>query len=317
MTSARQPREEATETFERERPRLCRLAYRMTGTPDDADDVVQDAWLRWQRADQSDIDNPAAWLTTVTTRLAIDRLTSARARREAYVGPWVPEPMVEGAPSAGEPSAGLSVDPSEVVAAADSLSLGFLRVLETLTPVERAVFLLHDVFGYTFDEVASVVDRSPAAARQTARRARQRVRDGRPRIEPDPPDVESLLDAFFAAVLDGKVEALTAMLTADTVHVSDGGAERHAARRVIVGADKVARLFVNIARRELKSTDEIHRVTVNGHAGVYILRDGEPFLLLTLGWQDGLLAETVAILNPDKLARFHQRWSRDRWPRPG
>ncbi len=304
----------STETFEAERPRLVALAYRMTGTPDDADDAVQEAWLRWQRADREAIDEPAAWLTTVTTRLAIDRLTSARARREMYVGPWVPEPLAPGGgiDAIGTSAVSLSPDPSDVVAASESLSVGFLRVLETLSPVERAVFLLHDVFGYRFDEIAATVDRSPPATRQIAKRARDRVRDGRPRVDPEPADAEALADAFFAAVVEGEVDRLVSMLTDDVLHVSDGGAERHAARRPVVGPDKVARLLINIARRDLDPTDELHPVSVNGQSGVYIVRGGEPFLLMLLGWRDGLLAEAIAILQPDKLARFHERWLRSR-----
>jgi RNA polymerase sigma-70 factor (ECF subfamily) len=304
--------ERATATFEAERPRLRGLAYRMTGTPDDADDVVQDAWLRWEGADHDAIENPAAWLTTVTTRLAIDRLTSARARRETYVGPWLPEPVRPGDEAIGPAvvaSAATGVaDPSELVAASESLSLGFLRVLETLSPVERAVFLLHDVFGYGFDEIAPAVERSPAAARQIAKRARDRVRDGRPRIDPHPGDVEALSEAFFAAVIDGDVDRLASMLTEDVVHMSDGGPDRHAARRPVVGADKVARLFVNVARRDLQPTDETHAVTVNGEPGYYLTRDGEPLMLIVFGWRDGRMAEALAILNPEKLARFHQHW---------
>lgn len=300
MTASSGIEAEAQATFDAERDRLVGLAYRMTGTPDDADDVVQEAWLRWQRADRSSIESPAAWLTTVTTRLAIDRLTSAASRRETYVGPWLPEPL------------GPDEDPSDVVAASESLSIGFMRVLETLAPVERAVFLLHDVFGYSFEEIAPTVDRSPAATRQIGKRARDRVRDGRPRVEPDPEDVDALSDAFFAAVVDGDVDRLMGMLTDDVLHVSDGGPDHHAARRPVVGPEKVARLYINIARRELRPTDEVHRVRVNGQVGAYIVRDGEPFLLTVLGWRDGLLAEAIGIVNPDKLRHFHEHWSAGR-----
>lgn len=300
MTASSGIEAEAQATFDAERDRLVGLAYRMTGTPDDADDVVQEAWLRWQRADRSSIESPAAWLTTVTTRLAIDRLTSAASRRETYVGPWLPEPL------------GPDEDPSDVVAASESLSIGFMRVLETLAPVERAVFLLHDVFGYSFEEIAPTVDRSPAATRQIGKRARDRVRDGRPRVEPDPEDVDALSDAFFAAVVDGDVDRLMGMLTDDVLHVSDGGPDHHAARRPVVGPEKVARLYINIARRELRPTDEVHRVRVNGQVGAYIVRDGDPLLLTVLGWRDGLLAEAIGIVNPDKLRHFHEHWSAGR-----
>lgn len=286
------------ETFEVERPRLRSLAYRMTGTPDDADDVVQDAWLRWERVDRDTVVNPAAWLTTVTTRLAIDRVTSAAARREQYVGPWVPEPLT--GPD----------DPFERAAATDTLTLGFMRVLETLQPVERAVFLLHDVFAVDFAEIASTIGKSDAATRQIAKRARDRVREGRPRVTPPPADVRALSDAFLAAVLDGDVERLASMLTEDVVHISDGGPDHRAARRPVRGPRQVAMLFVNIARRDFRPGDEMHWVDVNGQLGSYIVRDGAPYLLTVLGWRDGRVAEAIAIVNPDKLRHFHAQWSR-------
>ncbi len=281
--------------FERERRRLRSLAYRMTGTPDDADDVLQEVWIRWQGADRSSIQNDAAWLTTVTTRVAIDRLTSARARREMYVGPWIPEPMP-----------GALVDPAEIAVSADSLALGFLRVLETLDPTERAVFLLHDVFAVPFAEVAVTVDRSEATTRQIGRRARAKVRDGRPRLTPPPAELHELSVAFLAAVIEGDVDRLAAMLTEDVVHISDGGPDHHAARRPVRGAAKVARLFVNLARREWLPTDEFRWVDVNGQSGAYVVRDGEPYLLTVLGWRDGKVAEALAIVNPDKLRHFHE-----------
>ncbi len=284
--------------FEAQRRRLTSLAYRMTGTPDDADDVVQEVWIRWQRADRSAIDNEAAWLTTVTTRVAIDRLTSAQVRREQYVGPWLPEPLADPVD-----------DPAETVASAESLTLGFLRVMETLAPAERAVFLLHDVFAVPFAEVAVAVDRSEAATRQMARRAREKVRDGRPRLSPPPAEVRELSDAFLAAILEGDVDRLTGMLTDDVVHISDGGPDHHAARRPVRGPANVARLFVNLARREWLPTDEFRWVEVNGQPGAYVVRDGEPYLLTVLGWRDGKVAEAIAIVNPDKLRHFHASWT--------
>ncbi|WP_420452323.1 RNA polymerase sigma factor SigJ [Ilumatobacter sp.] len=287
----------AQAVFDEHRRRLTALAYRMTATPDDADDVVQDAWLRWQGTDRSTIENPAGWLTTVTTRIAIDRLTSARARRESYVGPWLPEPLggVE------DPSG----DPALEVASSESLSIGFLRVLETLAPVERAVFLLHDVFGFPFVDIAATVERSPAATRQIASRARARVRDGRPRLDPRPDDVEELTAAFTAAVAEGDLDRLTRLLTHDVVHVSDGGADHHAARRPVVGVDKVSRLLVNLARRNLRSTDRVERIDVNGQHGVYVVRDDRPLLLVVLGWRRGRVAEVLAIVDPAKLRALH------------
>lgn len=289
-------------TFEAERTRLTGLAYRMTGTPDDADDVVQDVWLRWQRTDRPTIANPAAWLTTVTSRVALDRLTSATARREQYVGPWVPEPWT------GPFAVDSSVDPLERATAADTLTLGFLRVLETLQPIERAVFLLHDVFDVPFREVAVSVGREESATRQIAKRARDRVRDGRPRLDPPPAEVRELSDAFLAAMLDGDLDRLAGMLTDDVLHVSDGGRDHRAARHPIVGSRQVSMLFVNLARRDWLPTDEFHWVDVNGQHGAYVIRDGAPYLLTVFGWRGRQVAEVIAIVNPDKLRRFHDAW---------
>jgi RNA polymerase sigma-70 factor, ECF subfamily len=285
-----------TAAFEAERPRLAALAYRMLGTPDDADDVVQDAWLRWAAADHDAIVEPAAWLTTVTTRIAIDRLRSARRRREVYVGPWLPEPLPVG-----------DDDPFAAAATAESLTLGFLTVLERLEPVERAVFLLHDVFGYPFAEVAVTVDRSEAAARQIARRARERVQAERTRVDADPERAEELAGAFLGAVVQGDVDALRRLLTDDVVHLSDGGPHRRAARRPVVGADRVARLLVNLAARIQPGT-QVDPVRVNGELGWYATVDGQPDLVLVPSFRDGRVATVLAVLNPDKLARFHAAW---------
>jgi len=301
----------ATEVFEAERPRLARLAYRMLGTPDDADDVVQDAWLRWQHTTFDDIDNPAAWLTTTTTRLAIDRITSARRRREVYVGPWLPEPLTIDPVAGGTwvaQSATSSVDPATAAVGNESLELGLLRVFETLSPVERAVFLLHDVFGYPFEQISSIVDKTPAATRQIAKRARDRVRSGRPRLDAEPTDIGAWSAAFFGAIVGGDIDRLVSMLAADVVHISDGGSERRAGRRPVVGSDRVARLLINLTNRSLSPDDELHWLRVNGQIGLYVVRDGGPFMLTVIGWQNGSVAELLALLNPPKLARFHARW---------
>lgn len=287
----------ATEVFEAERARLAALAYRMLGTPDDADDVVQDAWLRWEATDRGSIDTPAAWLTTVTTRIAIDRLRSARRRREVYVGPWLPEPLPVG-----------EDDPYTSVATSESLTLGFLTVLERLAPVERAVFLLHDVFGYPFTEVAAVVDRSEPATRQIAKRARDRVQAERPRGEPDTGRAQELADAFLGAVVQGDLDGLRRMLTDDVVHLSDGGASRRAARRPVLGPDRVARLLVNLANRIQPGT-QVHPVQVNGEPGWYLTIEGRPEMVLVPSFRDGRVTTVLGVLNPDKLARFHAAWA--------
>jgi len=286
----------AVEVFEAERSRLTGLAYRMLGTADDADDVVQDTWLRWEAADRSAIAEPAAWLTTVATRIAIDRLRSARHRREVYVGPWLPEPLpaVDDAPFAA-------------AATSESLTLGFLTVLERLEPVERAVFLLHDVFGYPFVDVAASVDRTEAAARQIAKRARERVQGARPRVDADPDHAEELAAAFLAAIVHGDLDALKVMLTEDVLHLSDGGAERRAARRPIVGPERVARFLISIAGRAEPGT-QVDQVRVNGEIGWYLTVDGRPDTVLVPSFRDGLVASVLAVRNPDKLARFHAAW---------
>ena len=290
-----------TAVFEAERPRLLGLAYRMLGTPDDADDVVQEAWLRWDRADHDGIAVPAAWLTTVTTRLALDRLRSARHRREVYVGPWLPEPVATG------PGA----DPYAAAASTESLSLAFLTVLERLEPVERAVFLLHDVFGHPFAEVATVVERSEPATRQIAKRARDRVRAERPRLAPDPARAGELADAFLGAVVAGDVGPLRALLADDVVHLSDGGPDRRAARRPVVGPDRVARLLINLATR-IQAGTEVTPVVVNGQHGWYLTVEGRPEMVLVPSFVDDRVSSILAVLNPAKLDRFHRAWTDSR-----
>ena len=198
-------------------------------------------------------------------------------------------------------------DPFAAAASAESLTLGFLTVLERLEPVERAVFLLHDVFGYPFSEVAASVDRSEAAARQIARRARDRVQAERPRVDADPAHAEELADAFLTAVVLGDVDGLRRLLAEDVLHLSDGGAERKAARRPVVGADRVARFLVNIASRAEPGT-QVDPVRVNGELGWYLTVDGRPDTVLVPSFRDGLVASVLAIRNPDKLARFHAAW---------
>lgn len=284
-------------TFAEARARLVGIAYRMLGTPDDAEDVVQDAWLRWDAADRSTIREPVAWLTTVTTRLAIDRLRSARARREVYVGPWLPEPL----PTTGS----TAPDPADEVTAAETLTVGFLTVLERLEPVERAAFLLHDVFGLPFAEVAEAIDRKPDAARQLASRARTRVREASPRARtPPPPErAEALADAFLGAIILGDVDALRAMLTDDVVHLSDGGPHRRAARRPVVGSDRVARLLLSLASRVAPGT-ELVPVSVNGQPGWFASLDGVPEMVLVPSFDGERVCAIHAVLNPDKLAGF-------------
>jgi len=287
------------DAFEAERPRLRGIAYRLLGTPDDADDVVQDAWLRYSAVDQGSIDNPAAWLTTVTTRLAIDRLRATKRQREAYVGPWLPCPI------ASEPA--VEGGPDDAVLLAESLSLGFLAVLERLSPLERAVFILHEVFAYPLAEVAEIIERNHAATRQLAKRARDHMKDGRPRFAADPTDVETLTELMMAATLAGDIETLTSFLAEDAVHISDGGADHRAARVPVVGPHRIARFYVNLAKR-WEPTMAAHVVRANGQLGIYLTDAGEPFMLMVNSWVDGKVTGSYAVRNPDKLAAFHAHW---------
>ena len=219
------------------RGRLFGIAYRMLGEVGAAEDAVQEALLRWSQHD-GPIDNPDAWLTTVVTRLCLDRLRSAQQRHETYVGPWLPEPVATD-----------TMDPADTAATADSLSLAFLVVLERLSPLERAAFLLHDVFGYTHAEVAAMLDRSPAAVRQVSARARAHLADRRPRYEPDAGRREAAARAFASAVAGADLDGLLAVLSPEVTFTADGGGVVAAARHPQHGADRVAQVILQLARR--------------------------------------------------------------------
>jgi RNA polymerase sigma-70 factor (ECF subfamily) len=256
-------------TFEQittdERPRLLGLAYRLVGSYSDAEDLVQEAFGRFQRAATSDIASPAAYLTTVTTRLAIDHLRSARVRRETYVGPWLPEPI------AADPA------PDALTRAIlnETLSIAFLLVLEKLSPDERAALVLHDVFAYSHSEVADVLDRSEPACRQLLRRARQRLEDDRRRTDVDPIHRDLVLDRFIAACAGGDFDSFLATLRDDVELVFDGGPKiKTAARHPITGADRVAR-FLAFAMTRMTSTRRIERTTLNGGPAALIYADSD------------------------------------------
>jgi RNA polymerase sigma-70 factor (ECF subfamily) len=241
--------------FSAERPRLLGLAYWVLGSVTDAEDVVQEAWLRWAAADQAAVNRPPAWLTTVTTRLALDRLSSAQRQRECYVGPWLPEPVV------------VAPGPEEAAEVAESLTMGFLAVLEKLDPLSRVVFLLADVFDVPFDEVAATVGRTPASCRQLAVRARRKVRRTAPR-RPSPGD-QAVVDRLLLAVATGDVEGAMELLADDVVLISDGGPTRRAARRPVVGPWRVGRLVVNLARRASPDASYL-AITLNGGPGLWV-----------------------------------------------
>jgi RNA polymerase sigma-70 factor (ECF subfamily) len=275
------------DAFEAERPRLVGLAYRITGSRIEADDIVQDAWMRWRRAGPDSVERPAAWLTTVTSRLALDRLKAAHRARETYVGPWLPE-AVDSEPG-----------PAEQVELAESLTVGFLTVLERLAPVERVVFLLADVFAVPFAEIADVVGRSPDSCRQIASRARRRVREERPRFTPTDEQAWNVTSAFLAAARAGDLDTLVGLLADDAVLVSDGGPDHRAARRPVVG-DRIPRFLVNVAARIPAGVDyEIH--LVNGQPGAVVRLGGRPVLAIAAAVDGGKVQRLWVIVNPDKL----------------
>jgi RNA polymerase sigma-70 factor (ECF subfamily) len=280
------------------RPLLFSIAYRMLGSVGEAEDVVQEAFIRYQRAlaDGTAVESPKAYLSAVVTRLAIDHLKSARVRRETYVGEWLPEPLVT------DDGAG---DPAELAEQADSLSMSFLVLLERLTPVERAVFLLHDVFDYDFEEVGRIVNRTPANCRQQAVRARKFISASRPRFDADEAERDELVSLFFAAANRGDVDALIEVLAEDVIVHGDGGGKVPQWYAPIAGADKVARLFARMGSQmqAMGATFEPHRI--NGQPGV-IFRGpgGGVFSVMSVEVVDGRVATIRSVVNPDKLGHL-------------
>jgi RNA polymerase sigma-70 factor, ECF subfamily len=277
------------EAFETERPRLGRLAYRMLGSVAEAEDVVQDAWLRWRGADAAAIDAPAAWLVRAVTRLCIDRLRASKTRREAYRGPWLPEPLVEDFAS----------DPLE---RAEEVSVAFLLALERLSPLERAVFLLHDVFDADYADIAETLDRSEPACRQLAARARAHVRDARPRFQVPDDEAARLALAFMDAARRGDLTALKGLLAEDAVLISDGGGKRKAALRPMVGRDDVIALIAGLTwRGSIPMAGDIRLARINGAFGVVLQAEGEVVTIAFEPGEPGRLAAIYMVRNPDKL----------------
>ena len=278
-------------TFEAERPRLRRLAYRMLGSFAEADDVLQDAWLRWQRA-HATVGHPGAWLTRTVTRLCLDALKSARARRETYVGPWLPEPMAD------------AVEAAAAVPATDDLTLTLMVALERLSPLERAAFLLHDVFEVPLQEVAVTLQREPAAVRQLAVRARRHVGDARPRFAVDRAEGERLAQAFFEASSSGDVHRLQTLLADDAVVQSDGGGRVAAFRKPLVGRDRIARAYAGFARKARIGAVMIRGLWIDGLPG-YLSRNFDGQLQTTaVQIEDGRIVAVYVTRNPEKLERL-------------
>jgi RNA polymerase sigma-70 factor, ECF subfamily len=276
----------------RHRDFLQGVAYRMLGSIQAAEDVVQEAYLRAERADPDEIVSPRAWMTRIVSRLALDELRSARARREAYVGPWLPEPLL--APLDADAGA----DPADRITLDEQVSLALLTVLETLSPAERAVYVLHEAFGVPLNEVADIVGRTPEACRQLASRARRHVRDGAPRFDADPGEQARVVAAFKAAAEQGDLDALAALLDEDVVLRADGGGVAAAARRPIAGRDPVKRVLAAGLRGARGAV--VRTILVNGQPGL-LLRSGTQVAVVAFVVADGRIAHIDIVANPAKL----------------
>ncbi|MER6911031.1 RNA polymerase sigma factor SigJ [Streptomyces sp. NPDC000594] len=280
--------------FEQERSRLWGIAYRITGSVADAEDAVQDAWLRWQALPDDRADNPRAYLTTVVSRICYDQLTSARARRETYTGTWLPEPVVTGN------------SPEDRVTLDDTLGTALLTLLERLTPAERTAFVLHDIFAVPFGEIAEAVGRTPESVRQLASRARRRVRAEEPRRTVDRGEHRRALDAFLAAVTAGDLDGLLKILDPEVVWRSDGGGKVLAARVPVLGREKVAHFIAHIVARGLTPGVAVLTVQeVNGAPGV-VFQDPTTGIrgVYAITVDQGLITGVDAVLNPDKLSHL-------------
>jgi RNA polymerase sigma-70 factor (ECF subfamily) len=289
-----------TDVYTELRPLLFSIAYRMLSSVADAEDVVQESFLRYHAAD-AEVESPRAYLTAVTTRLCIDHLRSARVRRETYVGEWLPEPVLTE-----------EVDPAQNVADADSLSMSFLLVLERLSPVERAVFLLHDVFGYDYREVARVVERSPDNCRQIGVRARRHVTKHAPRFQADRSERDELARRFLAAFTEGDLDGLVALLAADVVVHGDGGGHEPSWPNAIAGRDKVARLLASLGADIRRMGLVVRPTIVNGQPGATVhMPDGGLINVLAVDIADGAVQTVRSVINPDKLQHLGPVADRD------
>jgi RNA polymerase sigma-70 factor (ECF subfamily) len=279
--------------FTANRPLLIGVAYRLLGSVGDAEDVVQEAWLRWARVDAETVADPTGFLVRTVSRLALDRLRRVAARRETYVGPWLPEPVLTQG----------STDPADEAERAASVSLAMLVVLETLSPLERTVFVLHEAFAYSYGEIGEIIDRSPAAVRQLAHRAREHVAARRPRFPADPAARRAATERFLHATLSGDLGALMDLLAPDAALWADGGGKVKAPRRPIHGADKIARFFVAVGGEVLPAGSVVEIVEVNGAPAAVLVGPEGPILVMQVDLDgDGRVTDVRMMGNPDKLA---------------
>lgn len=292
----------AEAAFTAHRSRLVGVAYRLLGSVGDAEDVVQEAWLRWARVDTATVADPLAFLVRTVSRLALDRMRRVAARRETYVGPWLPEPVLTGGPD----------DPEAEAERAASVSMAMLVVLETLTPLERTVFVLHEAFAYSYGEIAEIVDRSPAAVRQLAHRAREHVAARRPRFAADPAVRRAATERFLHAALEGDLDALLELLAPDATLWADGGGKAKAPRRPVHGADKIARFFAAVGTEPLPPGAFVEIVEVNEGPAAVLVGPAGPIAVLQLDLGDDHRVTDVRFVgNPDKLAGLAALRSKD------
>ncbi|MDG4861095.1 RNA polymerase sigma-70 factor [Streptomyces sp. T-3] len=281
------------DAFTEHRPLLFTIAYEMLGSAVDAEDVLQESYLRWSAVDPATVEHPRAYLVRVVTRQALNHLRAVRARREEYVGTWLPEP-IRTAPEV-----------SEDALLAESVSMAMMLVLETLNPAERAVFVLHDVFGYTHGEIAASIGKTEVTVRQIAHRARRHVHARRRRFEPDSAATREVVERFLLATSTGEVQALMDLLAPDVVQISDGGGKVTAARRPVTGRDDVARFVLRVARTNITAATRFEYATYNGMPAARCLTDDGLDWLVAFEIHDGRITGLYVVRNPDKLHRAH------------
>jgi RNA polymerase sigma-70 factor (ECF subfamily) len=284
------PRQGQVAVFEAQRRHLTGLAYRMLGSLAEAQDIVQEAYLRWHQTDRDQVANPHAYLSRTVVRLCLDHLKSGQVRREHYIGPWLPEPVLDHAALAANDYA-------------HDLSMALMLTLERLSPLGRAAFLLHDVFDMDFDEVAEALSRSPASCRQLAKRARAQVRASRPRFRPSQQECERLAAAFGAAAQSGDTRALAE----DVMWCSDAGGKVPGALRPVAGRDKVMRLISGLTKKGMAGIRAVRTAQINGSPGFIIERDSGDVFTLAFDFRDGLIANIYLVINPDKLRHLHRQ----------
>lgn len=282
-----------TTIFDGYRAYLFAIAYRMLGSVMDAEDMVQETYLRWQQTEVDDVQSPKSFLAAIITRLCIDYLRSARVKRESYVGNWLPEPYLMDSGQSGETMAALS----------DSLSMAFLVLLESLAPTERAAFLLHDVFDYDYAEIAEILEKSPANCRQMVSRARQRLHHGRPRFQATAEEQQQITAQFLQASLDGDMTGLLSLLAEDVVEYSDGGGKVPSAIYPLHGAEKVARFFIGLTKKAPPGTETRFGIA-NTHPALFVYLENQVITVILFDIVDGRIQHIYAVNNPDKLGHI-------------